>query len=146
MGDDDEDQNPLDLGAISSTFSHLSEDQVYNMTMRNNRLHRQILEAAQRGVAQLGSGDVKPDVPDVMITGVASHHITAGVLLLDPHPTLNHVLTCSCTFLSGATAAQASEHSTHSRRTDGARGVAHPHVPGVMHAVLEQCFLIHSYI
>lgn len=34
--------------------------------------------------------------------------------------------------LSGATAAQASEHSSHPRRTDGACGVAHPHVPRAM--------------
>ena len=60
MADDDGNQNPLGLGAISSTFSELSEDQVYNMTKRNNRLHRQLLEAAQRGVAQLGACDVKP--------------------------------------------------------------------------------------
>ena len=95
---DDGDQNPVDLRAISSTFSGLSAQQVQNMSIRNNRLHQQLLDAAQRGATQHAS-DEKPDVPDVIMTGVTWHHMTPGMLPLDPHLTLNHLLTCSYTFL-----------------------------------------------
>ena len=99
---DDGDQDSLNLGAISSTFSGLTAQQVQNMNIRNDRLHRQLLNASQR-VATQHASDVKPDVPDVIMTGATWHHMTPGMLPLDPHltltqPTLNHLLTCSYTF------------------------------------------------
>ena len=67
------------------------------MRIRNNRLHQQIQKAAQR-VATQHASDVKPDVPDVIMTGAALHHMTPGMLPLDPHLTLNYLLTRSYTF------------------------------------------------
>ena len=80
---DDGDQDTMNLGAISSTFSGLTAQQAQNMNIRNNRLHLQLLNASQR-VATQHASDVKPDVPDIIITGVASHHIAPGVLPFDP--------------------------------------------------------------
>ena len=112
---DDGDQDSLNLGAISSTFSGLSAQQVQNMNIRNNRLHQQLLNASQR-VATQHASDVKPDVPDVIMTGATWHHMTPGMLPLDLHLTLNHLLTCLYTFPVDA---QQPRKRLSTRRTNG---------------------------